>query len=142
MSKYYWVNASKKLPEPRIDKPSISRTVMVTNGVMIFMTEYYYARNCWNINVGTTHWRDLPKLPNKKNHNKSKNAYEKYLNQFYSEMVSSDVFDKFIYFTNRNRTISLSEKLLWNWIYKNKIGTLVHKYDSIAFNVGYNEWNP
>lgn len=73
---------------------------------------------------------------------KSKKAYEKYLNQFYSGMAPSDVFDKFIYFTNRNRAISLSEKQLWNWIYKDKVGTLVRKYDSIAFNVGYRKWNP
>lgn len=73
--------------------------------------------------------------------NKSKKFYEEYLNQFYSEMAPGDVFDKFIYFTNKNRAISLSEKLLWNWIYKDKVGTLVRKYDSIYFNVGYNDWN-
>lgn len=73
---------------------------------------------------------------------KTRKAYERYLNELHSDIPPRDLFAKYIYFTNKDRGISISERSLWYWIYSFQIGVLLRKYDSIAFNVGYNEWNP
>lgn len=71
---------------------------------------------------------------------KSKNAYEQYLNQFYSDIATQDVAYTFAYLNNRSRGVKLSIRSLWNAIHLEKVGMMIKKYDSIRFNIGYNDW--
>lgn len=62
---------------------------------------------------------------------KTKKAYEEYLNELASGTYSWDeLMDRFGYL--RPRASCLLNKL--------KLGTALRKYDSIAFEVGFREW--
>ena len=59
---------------------------------------------------------------------KTKKAYEEFLNELSPEQGS----EKWII----GGTIRMS------YMWQNKYGTALRKYDPIAFQVGYREWNP
>lgn len=61
---------------------------------------------------------------------KTKKAYEKYLNEFYSD---SDWYETAYRFHYLNCDIGEA------WA-KKKIGTAIRKHDPVAFNCGYVDW--
>lgn len=69
--------------------------------------------------------------------------YELYLNAFHSEHYDFETMkDNFIYLTNKTRGKHISEKTLIKAYYNKTLGSLLRKYDPIAFRVGFNEWQP
>lgn len=71
---------------------------------------------------------------------KSKAAYERYLNNCYNEQFAEDVYDQFFYFTNHNRKPFLSKGRLRKYIADEHVGAMIRRYDPTMFEVGYNEW--
>ncbi len=65
---------------------------------------------------------------------KTKKDYEDHLN----EVGMS--FDDLVYITNPVRGRYISERKLRKDLGNNKAGTLLRKYDSIAFVSGYSDW--
>ena len=64
----------------------------------------------------------------------SRIEYVKYLNEIGS------TFEDCVYMTVPSRGKHLSEKALVKALEENRYGDILRKYDSIAFEVGYNEW--
>lgn len=67
---------------------------------------------------------------------KSEEDYEEHLNEIYSE----NDFDSLVYLTNGNRGEHVSEEELLSALYNGSAGSLLKRYDPIAFNTGYNDW--
>lgn len=75
--------------------------------------------------------------------NKTKKEYERHLNDVYSEtcydyVTALDVFD---YITVRSRGTHTTRENIIKHYNNQKLGSLLRKYDPIAFNVGFNEWS-
>ena len=68
--------------------------------------------------------------------------YEIYLNEYHAEHYSTETLnDNFGYLTNKNRDKHVSGKGLLTAYYNKTLGTLLRKFDPIAFRVGFNEWS-
>lgn len=66
--------------------------------------------------------------------------HEQHLNELYKDTYSRDqAFDNFEYLTNKKRMNFIMPWNLWNHIDRGTLGTLLRKYDPIAFNVSYGE---
>lgn len=71
----------------------------------------------------------------------TKKHYEDYLNALYSDIFStSQAEDEFIYLTNKNRGNATNVKSIADAHANHLLGSLLRKYDPIAFNAGYNDW--
>jgi len=69
---------------------------------------------------------------------KTKKKYEAHLNELYADAFSqSEAVDKFCYF----RDGKISNRTLISAYHNRTLGTLLRRYDSIAFEVGYNDWS-
>lgn len=69
--------------------------------------------------------------------NTSKNNYEQYLNSLYSSCCSIDeAIENFCYLKNG----AIKEATLRLAYLNQRIGTLIRRYDPIAFNVGFREF--
>lgn len=74
---------------------------------------------------------------------KTKKAYEEYLNEFYEGafMDYYSALKQFVYMTIKNRTGgTTTNQGIINAYNNSKLGTLFRKYDTIAFNAGFNDW--
>lgn len=71
---------------------------------------------------------------------KTKKDYEKHLNMYYSEFPLKKTKDALIYLTVPARGKHITEKQLQKAWSNFTLGKIVRKYDPIAFNVGFNEW--
>ena len=66
--------------------------------------------------------------------------HEKHLNELYKDMYSRDqAYDEFQYLCNKERMHFIMPWNLWNYIDRGTMGTLLRKYDPIAFNTSYND---
>ena len=68
---------------------------------------------------------------------------EQAVNQMYSDMSLDSMLENFIYLTNKSRGKHTTESNLTKQHQNNKLGTLLKKLDSIAYNcisdpIGYN----
>lgn len=74
---------------------------------------------------------------------KSKKTYEKYLNDYYkNEMNIDDAIDALVYLTSKKWCMEVAKaKIMWI-ILGGRAGSVLRVRDPIAFNIGYNEWNP
>lgn len=71
----------------------------------------------------------------------TKKHYEEYLNQLYSDIYSeSAAEDNFIYLTNKNRGKVTNVKAITDAHANHMLGSLLRKFDPIAFNTGYSDW--
>jgi hypothetical protein len=59
---------------------------------------------------------------------KTRDEYEKYLNEIYAGQDLSEESNRWSYMRGKGL------------LRKGKLGTALRKYDKIAFNVGFNEW--
>ena len=67
---------------------------------------------------------------------KTKKAYEEYLNNLGCSYENCE------YLTNKNRAGGyLKPQSLKLALYKKRYGTILRKFDNIAFNVGFNDWS-
>lgn len=74
---------------------------------------------------------------------KSKTAYEKYLNDFYKNEVNIDTaINALIYLQSKKYCMKMAERKTKHMIINGRAGSVLRLRDPIAFNVGYNEWNP
>lgn len=71
----------------------------------------------------------------------TKKAYEEYLNNLYSEMNYEDAYNQFEYLFNKKRELPLSINRFQRYFHADMMGYMLHKYDPITFNVGYNEFS-
>ena len=73
---------------------------------------------------------------------KTRKQYEQYLNASYADSFSSSqAEDHFEYLASRSRVKRTNIKRI-NEAYQNhELGSLLRKFDPIAFNVGFNEWS-
>lgn len=69
----------------------------------------------------------------------TKIAFEQYLNNQFAEMDEEQLFDRFIYLTTKSRGAHCSEVHLRGKIIQGKIGSLLRKLDSVAFECAYND---
>ncbi len=65
--------------------------------------------------------------------NNTKKQYEEYLNEIGNSFYNCA-------YLSGNRPNRIKETKIWFYLARNKYGYMLRKYDSIAFNVGYNEW--
>ena len=65
---------------------------------------------------------------------KTKKSYEEFLNE-----VGCD-FEQCEYLTNKDRGKYLKPQSLKLSLYENKYGTILRRYDPIAFEVGYHDY--
>lgn len=74
---------------------------------------------------------------------KTEDNYEAYLNElFYNESTWGQTKERYLYLTSRDRNRYISyDELHYRYTTK-QIGTTLRELDSIAFTVGFNEWNP
>lgn len=73
---------------------------------------------------------------------KNPKNYEAYLNELYFDSYSeSQAFDNFEYLTNKSRGKSISKSKLMQAYHARELGTILRKYDPIAFQVGLNDWS-
>ena len=74
---------------------------------------------------------------------KSKIAFERHLNAQYSDIFGlSQAIDNFIYLTVKGRAGGNTTESNIHEAYNNHaLGTLLRKYDPIAFNTGFNDWD-
>ena len=72
---------------------------------------------------------------------KTKETYENYLNDHYDSVGFESTCRQLIYLTNPDRGKHISNSVLEKWIGFKRAGTLLRKYDPIAFNTGFNDWN-
>ncbi len=56
------------------------------------------------------------------------------INLSFNEQSSESNFEQFIYITNKKRGNSISETRLLKYIEDGQVGTMLKKYDSIAYN--------
>lgn len=73
---------------------------------------------------------------------KTKKEYEKFLNQMYADCYSEEqIVNALEYMTNKSRTTGTTTiKNIRSSHQNHIIGSLLRKYDPLAFEVGYNEW--
>jgi hypothetical protein len=73
---------------------------------------------------------------------KTKKAYEEHLNQLYAEYYSSEqAVDLFEYMTNKSRGAHTTPSNIVSCAENHTLGTLLRKYDPIAFNTGFSDWD-
>ncbi len=68
----------------------------------------------------------------------TKEQFEKRLNRKLTETYESELFENFVYLTNPARGNHCSEAVLVKYIANGKMGSLLRRLDSIAFEVEYN----
>ena len=68
--------------------------------------------------------------------------FEKSLNEHYSEVIPDyfTAFEKFDYMTSKDRNKRTTKHNIISHYNKGTLGTLLKKYDTIAYNVLQNEW--
>lgn len=72
----------------------------------------------------------------------TKSNTEKSLNDYFDETFEyNELIEKFIYLTNKQRGDAISLKRLKTYILSKEVGTMLRKYDQIAFNTQYQEDN-
>lgn len=72
---------------------------------------------------------------------KTKKAYETHLNASYADAYSlSEAIENFCYMTNKSRGKATTIKAIQTAHNNHELGTLLRKYDSIAFYAGFNMW--
>jgi hemerythrin superfamily protein len=75
------------------------------------------------------------------NQKKTKQAYQQYLNEFYSDMDFETAREELIYMTVKTRAGGYINSPLLNLrIRQRKCGEVLRKYDPIAFTCGFNDW--
>lgn len=65
---------------------------------------------------------------------KTKKSYEEWLN------VESSTYESVVYLTNPSRGKYLKPQSLKTSLYEGRYGTILRKYDPIAFEVGFNDY--
>lgn len=71
----------------------------------------------------------------------TKKAYEAYLNELYADMyANTEAIDNFLYLTNKTRGKHTTIKAIEVAHCNHMLGALLRKFDTIAFNVGFNDW--
>lgn len=74
--------------------------------------------------------------------NKTKSDYEKHLNDLYADSFGMEqAIEQFIYLTSDKRGERTTKSNIISCYVNHQLGTLLRRYDPIAFNVGFNEWN-
>lgn len=74
---------------------------------------------------------------------KTKTAYEKYLNDLYeNEMKTDAAINALIYLQSKKYCMKMAKQKTKHMIINGHAGSVLRFRDPIAFNVGYNEWNP
>jgi hypothetical protein len=69
----------------------------------------------------------------------NRKQFEAYLNQLYAEQDNETVYDQLIYLTVKTRNGGhISKNRLRQSIQAGKAGTILRKYDPIAFTCAYN----
>lgn len=72
---------------------------------------------------------------------KTKKVYEAHLNAAYADAYSLyEAIDNFEYMCNRSRSRATTTNAIHVAHTNHTLGTLLRKYDPIAFNVGFREW--
>ena len=67
--------------------------------------------------------------------------HEDRLNHIYFDnMFPDDVFESLVYLTNKDRKDHITERKLWDWINRGKVGSLLRKYDPIAFHTSKEDY--
>lgn len=62
--------------------------------------------------------------------------HEQYLNELYADNYSeSQAMDSFVYLANKSRGKHTTEAAIRNAYHNHTLGTLLRKYDPVAFNV-------
>lgn len=75
------------------------------------------------------------------NKRKTKKNFEIHLNQLYADLYTQEqALDNFLYLANRSRVNCTTSNGINAAFANHTLGTLLRKYDPIAFNVQYNEW--
>lgn len=69
-----------------------------------------------------------------------KKEFEAYLNALYAEQDPERLFEEMIYLTNKQRKFRCTESTLRGAIASGTMGTLLRKFDSIAFEVEFNNF--
>jgi hypothetical protein len=73
---------------------------------------------------------------------RTKKNYETHLNALYADMYSeSQAEDEFAYLTNKSRGKATNLKAINSACINHILGSLLRKFDPIAFNAGYNDWS-
>lgn len=66
--------------------------------------------------------------------------HEQHLNELYKDAYSeSQAYDQFEYLCNKQRKHFIIPRTLRNHINRGSLGTLLRKYDPIAFNTSYSD---
>lgn len=65
--------------------------------------------------------------------NVSDSKLEQRLNELYAELTYDQAIDQFIYLTNKDRVQHCGIKSIGTAYHSNKLGSLLRKYDPIAF---------
>lgn len=74
---------------------------------------------------------------------KSKNTYEKYLNDLYGyEMNIDDAVNALVYLVSKKWCMKIAKRKIWQIIINGRAGSVLRLRDPIAFSIGYSEWNP
>lgn len=69
-----------------------------------------------------------------------KSEFEAYLNALYAEQDPERLFKEMICLTSKQRKFRCTESNLRSAISKGTMGTLLRKFDSIAFEVAFNDF--
>lgn len=70
----------------------------------------------------------------------TKRDHEQYLNHIYQDSFLEDVvLSNFIYLTNSNRNYPIRLQTLENHIARGTVGTMMRRYDLIAFETSYKD---
>ena len=70
----------------------------------------------------------------------NRKQFEAYLNNLYAEQDNQTVYEQLIYLTvKRSNGGHISKNRLRNSIQDGKAGTLLRKYDSVAFTCAFND---
>ncbi len=71
-------------------------------------------------------------------------SHEQKLNELYSDIIQDyhSAFEKFDYLLNKNRWKHTTRNNIISHYNKGKLGTLLRKYDPIAFNVSKSDFKP
>ena len=72
---------------------------------------------------------------------KTKKSHEQYLNELYADMFSQEqAHDEFRYLCNKSRGNYTTSSNIINAYANHTLGSLLRKYDPVAFNSSFNEW--
>lgn len=72
---------------------------------------------------------------------KNKKNYETHLNELYADAYSQEqAHDQFRYLANRTRGNYTTSTNIINAYANHTLGSLLRRYDPIAFNSGFNDW--